>query len=150
MRYLEKFALCVMLNGIHSQAIVTNHALIHHGPDSAEIISLLLLPRSFAANGIIVRLACLLNSLMSVCTSMIDLISCQIPTAYEILLKKPPLLTSSPLLVLIKRDPIQQQTIALCHIHCPFNHEPDFGATSVTYDLPQLWHKGETPIHELS
>ena len=57
---------------------------------------------------------------------------------------------SAFILALVKIDPIQQQAIALRYVRRPFNREPDFGATSVNYDLPQLWHKGETPIHELS
>lgn len=54
------------------------------------------------------------------------------------------------LLALVQVDPIQQQAVALRYVRRPFNREPDFGATSVNYDLQQLWHKGETPIHELS
>jgi hypothetical protein len=50
----------------------------------------------------------------------------------------------------VRVDPAQKQAIALRYVRRPFNREPDFGATSVNYDLTQLWLKGEAPIHELS
>jgi SNF2 family DNA or RNA helicase len=57
---------------------------------------------------------------------------------------------ASFILALVQVDPGIQQAIALRYVRRPFTREPDFGATSVNYDLPQLWHKGEPPIHELS
>ncbi|HEY1353447.1 MAG TPA: helicase-related protein [Ktedonobacteraceae bacterium] len=54
------------------------------------------------------------------------------------------------LLALVLVDPIQQQVQALRYVRRPFTREPDFGATSVNYDLSQLWHKGEPLIYELS
>jgi SNF2 family DNA or RNA helicase len=48
------------------------------------------------------------------------------------------------LLALVLVDPIQQQALALRYVHRPFNREPDFGATSVNYDLRALWQKGES------
>ncbi len=54
------------------------------------------------------------------------------------------------ILALVRVDLIQQQALELCYVRRPFTREPDFGATSVNYDLQQLWLKGESPIHELS
>jgi SNF2 family DNA or RNA helicase/RNase H-fold protein (predicted Holliday junction resolvase) len=54
------------------------------------------------------------------------------------------------LLALVLVDPTQQQVQALRYVRCPFTREPDFGATSVNYDLSQLWHKGEPLSYELS
>lgn len=54
------------------------------------------------------------------------------------------------ILALVRVDLIQQQAIELRYARRPFTREPDFGATSVNSGLPQLWLKGEPPIHELS
>lgn len=54
------------------------------------------------------------------------------------------------LLALALIDLSQSRVQALRYVHHPFTREPDFGATSVNYDLQQLWHKGVPPIHELS
>jgi SNF2 family DNA or RNA helicase len=57
---------------------------------------------------------------------------------------------ASYILAIVQVDPIQQKVIALRYVRRPFNREPDFNATSVNYDLKQLWLKGEAPIHESS
>ncbi|GLV56341.1 RNA helicase [Dictyobacter sp. S3.2.2.5] len=54
------------------------------------------------------------------------------------------------ILALVRIDPIERLALALRYVRQPFNREPDFGATSVNYDLQQLWHKGEAPLYELS
>ena len=54
------------------------------------------------------------------------------------------------ILALARVDLTQQKALELRYVRRPFSREPDFGATSVNYDLQQLWHKGESPIHELS
>lgn len=54
------------------------------------------------------------------------------------------------ILALVLVDPTQQQANAVRYVRRPFTREPDFGATSVNYDLSQLWLKGAPPIDELS
>ncbi len=46
------------------------------------------------------------------------------------------------ILALVQVDLIQQQAIALRYVRRPFTREPDFGATSVNYDLRDLLRRG--------
>ncbi len=43
------------------------------------------------------------------------------------------------ILALVQVDLVQQQAIALRYVRRPFTREPDFGATSVNYDLHSLF-----------
>lgn len=46
------------------------------------------------------------------------------------------------ILALVRVDPVQKQAVELRYVHHPFTREPDFGATSVNYDLPNLLQRG--------